>query len=1414
MDEYNIYNNSSNSKSLNGEISEVSDTLNLKTISSNCEEKKNVQKCDKSIPSVETSSISKGISINEKIVQNFKICIKFLFKKNLIYLIIGLFFTAWWISILSQDKFRKKTSLWLVPTVLWGCIIFRLATFFIPIPKYIMFIPRKCFFYLIQIRDKIILENLRLVFAAIFTIVVICLGTFIPSETEYSSRTDRLISFFGIFIILFCLWLTSNNRRKIKWHTVITGILFQYIIALFVLRTTVGYDIFNFISKLAASLLEFAKNGVAFVTDEATSEKTMFFFTVLPSILFFVALIHILLYWNIIQWAAKKFGVFFFWSMKVSGAEAIVATASPFIGQGESAILVKELVPFLTKAEIHQIMCSGFATISGSVLVAFIGLGINPQALVSSCVMSIPAALAVSKMRFPETEVSISAGEVILPETESNLDENSNEAKNVLQAFLDKGGKLGFNIACIVMTNCFLLIATVALINSLLTWFGAYWGIPNLTLELMFTYLLYPLAFLIGAPRNEILKISKLLSFKFIQNEFSAYFLLTNDDEFTTLSKRGSVIATYALCGFANIGSVGTQIGMFLLPALAQVNGGLLNEFSVVGPTLLKYSNETKDSIYSLLSTTNYNDLILDFDQTLDSDENLVIDLLNSGVSKVFVPFSNYLVDTVNNSIPSHRIGIKLTNISEISKEIANKFYSVIIPYNSQLNYNETSKSFKSGQNIFIDLNLEEISLTIDQIINLTSSNLIPIISTNKLSYDDSKISISKILISKLSSDRADGLYPTIVSDIYNNSLGLCYSSNESIEKALIEKVGVYQSRKHGLWVKGLTSGSTQSLISIQLDCDNDALKFVVNQSGTGFCHLNTNTCFGDLTGLSRLEQTLIQRKLNAPHGSYTSRLFNDDDLLSAKIKEEAEELAEAKSKNEIAWECADLFYFAITKLIKNGVSIADVERNLNMKNLKIKRRKGDAKPKFIDQDKSNEKNKSSVKPKQNPQDEILTGEIKLKSINVSDLTEQQVIDAISRPVQSTSNIMKLVNPIVENIKNNGDKALIELTEKFDRVKLSSSIIKAPFSPELYQLPKKIQDALDLSIENVYKFHKAQIDNIKPLTIETSKGVACSRFSRPIENVGLYIPGGTAVLPSTALMLGVPAQVAGCSNIIFASPPRPDGTLTPEVVYVAHKVGAKAIVLAGGAQAVAAMAYGTETIPKCDKILGPGNQFVTAAKMYVQNDTSALCSIDMPAGPSEVLVVADKQSDPDFVAADLLSQAEHGIDSQVILVAIDLNDSEIDAIDKAVYEQTIKLPREQIIRKCIDHSLIIKVKTAEEAFYYSNLYAPEHLILHLKDAPSYLPLVQHAGSVFVGQYTPESCGDYSSGTNHTLPTYGYARMYSGVNTSTFLKFITSQEVTEEGLKNIGPSVMEVADVEGLGAHRNAVRIRMQKLGLL
>ncbi|KAI5968853.1 hypothetical protein CANMA_002027 [Candida margitis] len=494
--------------------------------------------------------------------QRFKL--KFPWYKIAFQIFLGCFFTSWWLSIVIQPKHRHQ---WLIPTVIWGMIMVRLITWHWRILpwclKYVKYVWDSCCDF---IYTKLFPQRYqRLLAGAAIVIAVVLLGTFIPTETDFSKRPDRAVSFFGCLVAVFGLFVTSKNPTKIQWNTVIGGFLMQYIVALFVLRTKCGFDVFNFISTLARELLGFAKDGVAFLTDQEIANKSWFFFTVLPSVAFFVAFVHIWYYFGVIQWGIRKFAFFFFWSLRVSGAEAMTAAASPFIGIGESAILIKDLMPYLTKAELHQVMTSGFSTISGAVLVGYIGLGLNPQALVSSCVMSIPASLAVSKLRYPETDIPVSNGQIIITDNQkannNEAEEDKDKPQNVLQAF-SNGATLGLKIAGTMMIQCMCIIALVALCNGILTWFGNYWNIHELTLELMLSYLFYPIGFLLGTPRNEILLVTKLIAYKFVQNEYVAYNLLINEAPYNQLSPRGTLIATYACCGFANLGSLGITLGV------------------------------------------------------------------------------------------------------------------------------------------------------------------------------------------------------------------------------------------------------------------------------------------------------------------------------------------------------------------------------------------------------------------------------------------------------------------------------------------------------------------------------------------------------------------------------------------------------------------------------------------------------------------------------------------------------------------------------------------------------------------------------------------------------------------------------------------------------------------------------------
>ncbi|XP_065174381.1 uncharacterized protein LOC135804441 [Sycon ciliatum] len=700
------------------------------------------------------------------------------------------------------------------------------------------------------------------------------------------------------------------------------------------------------------------------------------------------------------------------------------------------------------------------------------------------------------------------------------------------------------------------------------------------------------------------------------------------------------------------------------------------------------------------------------------------------------------------------------------------------------------------------------------------------------LTEPDAELSVAGILNSIVKSDREDGLVPTVVVDESQMCLGLVYSSAGSLEEAIRRRRGVYQSRKRGLWYKGESSGDTQDLLRVDIDCDFDSLRFVVRQHGVGFCHLQRYGCFGPRTGLEAMVNILQSRKQNAPEGSYTKRLFGDNKLLQSKLLEEAQELADAVSPKDVAWEAADVLYFAMVKCVRSGVNLSDVERMLDQRTRRVRRRKGDAKPNIQLADNGAQPMRQ-VSPQLSAGPVLGTQEgpkldksgagsaaaapVPTVSIQPEPFTSLQVHDKSSitadqeqklcqRPaVTDNARLMKIVQPILADVRSRGDDAVLELTAKFDRVKLDSPVITVPPLEEV-QVTDDVRDALEVAYANVHKFHEAQLTDT--LRVETCPGVKCQRFSRPIQKVGLYVPGGSAVLPSTALMLAIPARVAGCENVLLATPPRKDGTISPEVLYVAAKSGIKTILLAGGAQAIAAMAYGTKSVPKVDKICGPGNSFVTMAKMLVQNDSTAMVSIDMPAGPSEVMVVADSTANPEFVAADLLSQAEHGPDSQVVLVAVNLTTAELDCIQEQVKSQLSTLPRAEITSVALGKSFVLQVKTMDEGLEFANRYAPEHLILNVEEAAKYLDKVMNAGSVFIGPYSAESCGDYASGTNHTLPTYSYAKMYSGVSTSTFQKYITSQELDAEGLLNIGPAVATLAAVEGLDAHRQAVVRRM------
>lgn len=412
--------------------------------------------------------------------------------------------------------------------------------------------------------------------------------------------------------------------------------------------------------------------------------------------------------------------------------------------------------------------------------------------------------------------------------------------------------------------------------------------------------------------------------------------------------------------------------------------------------------------------------------------------------------------------------------------------------------------------------------------------------------------------------------------------------------------------------------------------------------------------------------------------------------------------------------------------------------------------------------------------------------------------------ELLRRPELNVQDLRETVNRVLSDIKLRGDEAVLDYEERFDHVRLAGLSVSTEEMAEAESMvSEKLKKAISLAAENIRTFHESE--RFVSTKVETKLGVTCWQKAVPIEKVGLYIPGGTAPLFSTVLMLAIPAQIAGCREIVLCTPPDRQGKINPVILYAAKMAGVNRIFKAGGVQAIGAMAYGTESVPKVYKIFGPGNQYVQAAKQQVSLYDVA---IDMPAGPSEVEVLADETANAAFVAADLLSQAEHGIDSQVLLVST--SDELLQKVEKEVERQLNELPRKEIAAKALENSRFVLVHSMEEAMELTNEYAPEHLIIETKDYATVAEQVRNAGSVFLGSFSPESAGDYASGTNHTLPTKGYAKAYSGVNLDAFIRKITFQEITKEGLQTIGPAIETMATHEGLDAHRNAVTVRLKK----
>ncbi len=417
---------------------------------------------------------------------------------------------------------------------------------------------------------------------------------------------------------------------------------------------------------------------------------------------------------------------------------------------------------------------------------------------------------------------------------------------------------------------------------------------------------------------------------------------------------------------------------------------------------------------------------------------------------------------------------------------------------------------------------------------------------------------------------------------------------------------------------------------------------------------------------------------------------------------------------------------------------------------------------------------------------------------------KDQWAELMKRPTFDDTTLLANVQKILDDVKSNGDDALRKYAKAFDKAEIASiEVSKEERDDAAKFLPAPLKEAIEMARRNIWKFHNEQVFESKD--IQTSPGVYCWQKAVPIEKVGLYIPGGSAPLFSTVLMLAIPAQIAECKEIILCTPPNAEGKIHPAILHAANVAGVHRVFKAGGAQAIGAMAYGTETVPKVYKIFGPGNQYVTSAKQLVSLQDVA---IDMPAGPSEVMIIADETANAAYVAADMLSQAEHGADSQAVLLTVD--ETLIELVAEQIELQIENLPRREIAREALEKSKIILFKQLEQAVAFSNEYAPEHLIISTRYYSGVAEYITNAGSVFLGNYAPESAGDYASGTNHTLPTHGYAKAYSGVNLDSFMRKITFQQLTPEGLTNISNAVILMAENEGLQAHANAVKVRLER----
>eukprot|EP01123_Difflugia_compressa_P003765 TRINITY_DN15071_c0_g1_i1.p1 TRINITY_DN15071_c0_g1~~TRINITY_DN15071_c0_g1_i1.p1 ORF type:complete len:1461 (+),score=305.36 TRINITY_DN15071_c0_g1_i1:570-4385(+) len=665
-----------------------------------------------------------------------------------------------------------------------------------------------------------------------------------------------------------------------------------------------------------------------------------------------------------------------------------------------------------------------------------------------------------------------------------------------------------------------------------------------------------------------------------------------------------------------------------------------------------------------------------------------------------------------------------------------------------------------------------------------------------KSEIDPKQIDAGVALSSTLVSDRQDGLFPTVVVDEQGVALGMVYSSKESVCEAIKQKRGIYHSRTRGLWPKGDTSGAVQDLLRVRVDCDNDCLYFVVHQHGAGFCHKNERTCFGTDPVFGKLVRLLESRKASPQPGSYANRLFTDNALLQAKLREEVEELIAATDKNDVAWETADVIYFSLVAAVKSGVTLSDVEKQLESRSKKVTRRKGDAKPQHTT-------TTTPVAVSSSPTSSLVASPpspcfTSLRRISPQEILQQEKLD----PVDPEA--LKIATQILEQIKNDkSEKVLRYYATKFGDIPEGGQLVLSPseLKPYFDSLPLSQQQLLQRSAERVRLFAQAQRDSILDLHTPIEGGIAGHTVAA-VERAGCYAPGGRFPLPSSVLMTVITAKVAGVKTVWVCSP-KP-AKITLAAAYVA---GCDAFLQVGGAQAIGAMAYGVGPIPAMDAIVGPGNKYVTAAKAVV----SGMVRIDMLAGPSEVLVIADETADPAIIAADLLAQAEHDPDAACILITV--NQPDLAAkVDAELVKQLQNLETKSIATlSLLNNSYTVDTTSLKEAITISDKIAPEHLELHLRDAENLINTPQHYGSLFLGNVSAEVLGDYCAGPNHVLPTRGTARYVGGLSVFTFLRVRTWLTVNPDSSSSqLVQDAAHLGQLEGLVGHAAAATIRMNK----